>query len=206
LSEFNIGNSNILPQKEKHEDFDSKEQSDHGSISNVSISTKTQVDQIDDPILTNQLETRDLVGKFRQANSLWWASANSMKQITARLMDESSTSGRLEGKMSVKAQTDLYAKVDEFLEEQSIARPKSQSNDLDYLFGNSDVDEPYDDAQVRMQKEFGDWYDDDYVWSPEHGQAAVLRSIPFQEFEEEAEEEPIEYALRRIDREWGQTE
>jgi hypothetical protein len=199
-SESNISNSGILPLLK----------SNHGSNSNVTTAIKFVIDEGRDDVeaFVDQIkvtESQDLLSKFRQANTLWYSSANSLKQVTARLLDEGSTLGRLEGKMSLRTLTDLYAQVDSFMEQHEFGTQESQSSDLDYLFQSKEVDEPYDDAMDRMQKEFGDWYDDDYVWSPDHAQSAVLPSIPFHEYDNE-DEEPIEYALKRIDLEWGQSD
>jgi hypothetical protein len=190
----------------------SNSQTDTESISALTTSSKISIinENSDAPVPPNHINfdtSQDsLLGKFRIATKAWQASSNSMKQATARLMDEGTTLGRLEGKMSAKTQSDLYAQVDAFLEEQAFLSSNRQTSELDFLFQTSTGDEPYEEAVERMQKEFGDWYDDEYVWSPEHSTSASFQSIPFQDYGDDENEEPIEYALERIDREWGQTD
>lgn len=93
----------------------------------------------------------------------------SSKRISSRLMDQGATDG-LEGKVSLSLQEDLATRVDAHLFEvanspQTVA--VMSERDLLLLSGDDYDEEPYEDTLERMEEEWGEWWDEDFVWSPD---------------------------------------
>lgn len=147
-----------------------------------------------------------LINDLQKSNLKVQASADSLKRTTTRLMDYSTSFGRLEGRISAKLQSELGAKIDAFLEEHDFSSNKAAALQFGFSLDANDS-EPYEDTLEKMQEEWGDWFDDDYVWSPNDSKSVASIPLPshFKPLVDENEDhEPIEDALNRIEREWGE--
>ena len=94
--------------------------------------------------------------------------------------------------MSASLQARLASEADEHLRDITAS---------DVPFRGHDSDEPYEEALERIAAEWGDWFDDDYVWSPNDA-VEVEPIVREPVVVDEAEEESLEAFVARIDQEW----
>jgi hypothetical protein len=157
--------------------------------------------EVKSELILSELDTQqiELLGKLRVKSHALQSLKESARNLSFRLLDRSTTRG-IEGHMSAALQADLAARLDEHLEE------LSQLNLVPEEGRDDENDEPYEDALERMAEELGEWFDDDYVWSPGDA-AANSRSVSFSLLNDEDsiedERETLEETLVRIEREWG---
>ena len=153
----------------------------------------------------------------------------SAKRIGSRLMDYSNADG-IEGRLSVAQQEELASMVDKHVEslprnwkapEMAEASSMYRShNNRDPMLGwgddySLDRIESFEDDMAQISANWGEWANDDFVWSPE-GQVdsvklsnRVASTVPnvLDNFELEArldeDDESLEDALHRLDSEWS---
>jgi hypothetical protein len=154
----------------------------------------------------------------------------SAKRIVSRLMDYSNADG-IEGRLSVTQQEELASMVDDHLgslpETWRAPDPDEGNrfhNNRDPVSGwgdeyGLDRNESFDEDMAQISDDWGEWADDDFIWSPEgnldssmltrraNGDSHNAMESRFDNFELEAQlledEESLEDALHRIDAEWG---
>ena len=157
----------------------------------------------------------ELVRQIRDTTNTLRSLSDTSKRITQCLVN-SRKSSKLGGRNAIAMQTSLAAKLDEHLKtvlEQSAAASSAESDalvftDLEEADGIKEEDsESYEDALERMEKEWGEMFRDDYVWSGEghenEGQVPEILLDQIQGFGNEEEQESLDDALARIDEEWG---
>jgi hypothetical protein len=143
---------------------------------------------------------KELLSKLLDTTRTLQSLKESAKRITARLMDESSSIG-IEGHMSAALQADLASRLDDHVRDvcQIKVSPEEGS------FFKARNDEPYEEALERMAEEWGEWFDDEYVWSPGDSLKSVngvsALSLPDPHGADEEIESLPEF-FERIDREW----
>ena len=141
------------------------------------------------PVRLQAKETQ-LLAQLSDVTRTMLALKQSAQRITRRLMDQSMADG-LEGRLSVSLQVDLANRVEEHL------REISSTDEIEFP---PDSDEPYDVAMERMAEEFGDWFNDEYTWSP-----GDVKDFPVlgDDDKDEIGSENLEDELARMDREWA---
>jgi len=155
--------------------------------------TSTRLNSVtEDPAASLQLKEREkeLVVQIRDTTNSLLALKLSAQRITRRLLDQSNSNG-LEGKMSASLQADLANRVDDHV------RGICSTEEEGFV---ADSDEPYEVALERIAEEWGEWFDDEYVWSPSDGGQT---SFPDLDGDNDQENETLEEGLDRIDREWA---
>jgi hypothetical protein len=111
-----------------------------------------------------QPELQELAISLRDNNDALRQLAESAKRITSRLMAHGSTDG-LEGRVSLILQEELASHVDAHL--LNLPEQKRGTSARDLILGDDRGDEPYEDTLERMEEEWGEWWDEDFEWSPE---------------------------------------
>jgi len=139
--------------------------------------------------------------EYNEAIQSVQALAESSKQITARLIAESNSDGG-EGRMSASLQADLAATVDDHLIN---VTEMQTSSDFQKLNVEESEKEPYEDVLERMQEEWGEWANEDYVWSPAESGQRPLNDGDWNNLIDDSneEDESLDEAIERIDNEWG---
>ena len=153
--------------------------------------------------------------ELRATTSTLQSLAASSKRLRKRLFNQS-ISSRQDGRLSASMQSDLLVELDEHLET-VLSEPASKPrvfDDIEHVDERED-EEAYEDTLTRMAEEWGDWYDDDYVWSADDTQGRDIltakstatflaghSSTSTMEFE--GEDEDLETELSRMDEEWSQ--
>ena len=139
--------------------------------------------------------------------ALSWKKSES--RITSKLVDKNREYGD-EGQLPESLQSEVAATVTDHWMNMVKGGKDQEQNDANPEDGfSAPGDEPFEDGLERIQEEFGDWYDDDYFWSP--GDGAKMETPPEAELvtgslrdEELAEdEESLEEFTERIDREFA---
>lgn len=134
-----------------------------------------------------------LLTQYRDTTRALHALKRSAQRITRQLMDQRLSDG-VEGHMSVALQADLASRLDDHLREISGQQlPATEPGSF-----AADNDEPYEAFFERVSQDWGDFFDDDYFWSPSDGSEAA-----FPDLEDPGETETLEEGLDRIDREWA---
>ena len=184
------------------------------------VSTSTQLatsSGSDDAGLAHEPQLNAYLQELRSATSTLQSLATSSKRLRKRLLDQSFSSQQ-EGRMSASMQADLGARLDEHLEA-VLSQPVPEPRAFDGIEqrGENEDEEGYEETLERLANEWGDWYNDDYVWSAEDTQgigtvrARSIDAFPAgqnsqfaidMEFEEE--EDNLELDLSRMDEEWKQ--
>ena len=139
----------------------------------------------------------ELLTKLRDNTRTLHALKESSDRIALRLLDESSSTG-VEGSISQALQLDLASKLDDHLVD--FCR-----HDLFPEPGINDV--PYEIELEKMEEEWGDWYNDDYVWTPgESAKASTMIQLPDNldvSTEADLDRETLDDFFERVDREWS---
>lgn len=138
----------------------------------------------------------DLLLQLRETSFALQSLKESTSRTATRLLDESS-SNRVEGGISHALQTNLATQLDDHVRDM-------WQNPLISEPGIND--EPYENELERMATEWGEWYDDDYKWSP--GESSKVNSDVLAEFppdyaEANTDTESLDDFFERINREWG---
>jgi hypothetical protein len=107
---------------------------------------------------------QELTMELRDVTTTWREMKESMKRVHSRLMYER-TGLKIEGRMSVTAQMKLADAVDEFAE--NYVGSQSMADVDRYLPTDNVNKEPLADELQRIDDEYGDWANEDYVWTPE---------------------------------------
>jgi hypothetical protein len=133
--------------------------------------------------------------------------AESSRKSMARLYREFGSHNR-EGQMQPELQAKLSEELDMFVLN---FQDENGADDGDANGGRSmESDMPYEDALEKMQEEWGDWYNDDYVWTPEDAAKANAAQMSMDavqarmEASEEDSEEELAKELARIQEEWAE--
>jgi len=135
-----------------------------------------------------------LLTQYRDTTRALHMLKRSAQRITRQLMDQRLSDG-VEGHMSVALQADLASRLDDHLREiPGQQLPATMEPDS---FA-ADKDEPYEEFLERVSQEWGDFFDDDYFWSPSDATEAA-----FPDLEDPGETETLEEGLDRINREWA---
>lgn len=147
-------------------------------------------------ILPIDIGQAELISKLLDSTRIAQSMKEMARRTTTKLMERGFSAGIGEGRMSPTLQADLAVQLDDHLRELCLSSQFSERfND-----GN---DEPYEEALERMAEDWGDWFDDDYVWSP--GDSAKVETpiilLPDEALDEG--QESIEDFMERIDREWA---
>lgn len=154
------------------------------------------------------------------------------KRIGSRLMDYSNADG-IEGRLSIAQQEELASMVNSHLDslpENWKAPEMVEANGLDRSHNNRDPIlgwgddlslervESFEEDMAQISEDWGEWADDDFVWSPENNLGSVklssraASSMPsvLDNSELEAhldeDEESLENTLHRLDAEWADWE
>jgi hypothetical protein len=136
-----------------------------------------------------------------------------LKRVRVQLMDRGSSDGS-EGMSSLSMQNEFYRELDDHLES-VLKEPMPEAGEFLSIETQGEGLEACEDALERMADEWGDWYDDDYVWSGTASGSSKfaaqgitvdsprLRNGPADTDERNEDDEmSIEEALARMDREW----
>jgi len=153
-----------------------------------------------------------LAADLRETNISLQQLAESAKRITSRLMDQGAMDG-LEGRVSISLQEEIAAKVDAHL--QSIVRgaptQRDAVSDRDMLLGDSRDDEPYEDTLEQMEEEWGEWWDEDFKWSPDRAGPSQSVGKGYYESNDggpdpmdilEDKEDTFDQDMEQMDRDW----
>ena len=139
----------------------------------------------------------ELLMQLRDTTQTLKTLKESSNRIALRLLDESSSTG-IEGSISQALQVDLASKLDDHVRDvrQYDLYPEPGINDI-----------PYEIELERMAEEWGDWYNDDYVWTPgECAKVSTMNQIAENQDvmpESDLERETLEEFFVRVDREWN---
>jgi hypothetical protein len=117
----------------------------------------------------------------------------STHRIRSRLLDESAATG-IEGSISRAQQLELAAQLDDHVRAGWHHFPPPGPNDV-----------PYETELERMATEWGEWYEEDYIWTP--GANAAMTFVPRMAEEVSGEvsasdHESVDDFMERIHREW----
>jgi hypothetical protein len=136
--------------------------------------------------------------------------AESAKRITSKLMDQGTMDG-LEGRVSVVLQEELAGHVDAHLVNLNNLPPVERGNSpRDLMLGDDRGDEPYEETLERMEEEWGEWWDEDFVWSAET--AGRGKSLSRGHFDDSGANvldafddtvDTFDADMERMDREWA---
>lgn len=150
--------------------------------------------------------TTDRIREFNEVSLKGIVHAHSIQKTMNKLFDQSVNDGRPEGRLSSKVQSDLNAMLDAYVGENDFRSADVLAAEMNEYFSTND--EPYEDALERYQEEWGDWYDDDYIWSPSDINTAQKSGqdysiIPSYHYND-GDRETVEDAFKRMEREWGE--
>lgn len=143
---------------------------------------------------TTELEAQitELFAELRDTTRSLWASKQSAERITRRLMDSRLADG-VEGHLSLALQADLANRLDDHVSD------VCSREEHGFV---ADNDEPYEDALERMAEEWGEWFDDEYVWSSNDSTDVIFPDL-YGEGEDDHESETLEEGMARIEQEWA---
>ena len=138
----------------------------------------------------------DLLKQLQETTRSLQSLQESSSRIRSRLMDESASNG-IEGSISRALQVELASQLDDFVRTTWQQFPPPGVHDV-----------PYETELERMAAEWGEWYEDDYVWSPGEHAAASERNPPSwmvaqEAADDTADRESLEEFNARIHRDWG---
>jgi hypothetical protein len=160
-------------------------------------STVMNTNEVEDEIFTFDKYQSELLTQLRDTTCTLHALKESSNRIALRLLDESSSTG-VEGSISHSLQVDLASKLDDHVRDvlQYDLYPEPGINDI-----------PYEIELERMAEEWGDWYDDDYVWTPgESSKVSTMNQLTDNQVvlpESDIDQETLEDFFERVDREWN---
>jgi hypothetical protein len=158
-----------------------------------------------------QLESnlQELATSLRDTNAALRQLAESAKRISSRLMAQGTADG-LEGRVSLVLQEEIANRVDAHLTNLVNLPPMERgTSPRDLMLGDDRGDEPYEDTLERMEEEWGEWWDEDFVWSPES--AGRGKSLGRSHFDGKGDSvldafedlgDTFDEDMARIDREW----
>ena len=137
-----------------------------------------------------QAKEAELLAQLRDVTHSLLAMKQSAQRITRRLMDQSMADGS-EGRLSLALQVDLASRAEEHLRE---------IRSVEITEFPPDSDETYEIAMERMAEEFGDWFNDEYNWSP-----GDVKDFPVIEGDSNDDLESVSWEdeLAQIDRDWA---
>lgn len=163
------------------------------------------------PAGREQMESnlQELATSLRDTNVALRQLAESAKRISSRLMAQGTADG-LEGRVSLVLQEELANHVDHHLTNLVNLPPMERgTSPRDLMLGDDRGDEPYEDTLERMEEEWGEWWDEDFVWSPET--AGRGKSLGRSHFDDKGDSvldafedtgDTFDEDMARIDREW----
>jgi DNA primase catalytic core len=99
-----------------------------------------------------------LLGLYRETTRSLHSLTELSKRVSSQLLEESSMDGK-EGRISTCIQAELASQIDDHLS--TLLSKDYQPAPDDYR------SESCEEALDRMAREWGDWFDDDYVWKPQ---------------------------------------
>jgi hypothetical protein len=161
------------------------------------------------PTLAEKEQLEELAMSLRDTNGALRQLAESAKRISSRLMAQGTADG-LEGRVSLVLQEELANHVDAHLTNLVNLPPMERgTSPRDLMLGDDRGDEPYEDTLERMEEEWGEWWDEDFVWSPET--AGRGKSLGRSHFDDKGDSvldafedlgDTFDEDMARIDREW----
>lgn len=147
----------------------------------------------------------ELFCKLRDTTRTLQSLKDSSKRITVRLMDESSSTG-VEGSMSPALQAELASRLDDHVRDIFVGGEAVSAGVVDGSFVPVQYEEPYEAALERMASDWGEWFDDEYVWAPgdgsSNGQDRMYDSGVMDNNGSALERETLDEFFERVDREW----
>ena len=168
----------------------------HSQRQNIAMSA-TATNNIEEPLFKFDQYQSELLIQLRDTTQTLQTLKESSNRIALRLLDESSSTG-VEGSISQALQMDLASKLDDHVSDvlQNNNYPEPGINDI-----------PYEIELEKMAEEWGDWYNDDYVWTPgESSKAPTIAHLDDDQIvspESDLERETLDEFFERIDREWN---
>ena len=149
---------------------------------------------------------------MRDAINVFESLKASSRRVNARIMEQS-ISGGLEGQISPSLVAELSSRLDEHLESVLNEQvPEVGPFDSIEKLDDDDDEESYEDALDRMAEDWGDWFDDDYLWTADDAEtssAAAAERLASRKSSSEVtskmddyDDESVEDALARIDQDW----
>jgi hypothetical protein len=187
------------------------------SASSESMIQFPEIDNVDQgqlsegaKVATTPLDAQsiELVRKLRDTNVAVRSLADSSKRIHANMVGQRDST-RFGGRNYLAFTADLASRLDEHL--QSILNVTDPGSSI---FADSEInddEESSEDALKQMAEEWGEWYDDDYVWScggdqqrpPDRESSETVGfGRLLDQIADEGETESLEEALARMDTEW----
>jgi hypothetical protein len=177
----------------------------------VSVSPESSIVEL--PIQGNATKhSLTLVASLRDALNTATALKESSNRITVTVMDQSFSTGV--GRNSLSVRQRLVDEVaDHVQNDVTFLIPSMDCSDSegDNPFQVMEHDEPFEEGLERIAEEWGDWLDDDYVWSSSDSESSRLKAMAAfhadNEDKEEAkiedfEEESLEDFNARIEKEY----
>jgi hypothetical protein len=138
----------------------------------------------------------DLLQQLRETTLSLQSLQASTHRIRTRLLDESASTG-IEGSISRALQLELASQLDDHVRAGWKHFPPPGINDA-----------PYETELERMATDWGEWYEDDYIWTP--GASAAMQVSPIPRMAENvsgdvsaSDRESVDDFMVRINREWS---
>lgn len=143
----------------------------------------------------------ELLISLHNSTRILQSATASAKRISTKLMDESFTNGA-DGRISRHLQKELASHVDDHMGSM-LATDRFADDQINGALGDAADDEPRDVMLDRMANEWGDWFDDDYVWSPGDSSLAEGFAAPIEQLVvDDSNEESLEDFFSRVEREY----
>lgn len=151
-----------------------------------------------------QQHHKDLLSRYQLAIERRHQLAQSTKRISERLMRFSSSISA-EGRISIPLQRRLAQDLDDLLIAVDGKKTISSDVDQDDRLGKRDTESTVEDDIVEIEKSWGDWCQDDFIWSPDKASrngGAVPLMVDLEELMDDDNDESIDETLARMDEEW----
>jgi len=152
------------------------------------------------------------LGSYQQAIERRNKLNSSSRRIMERLMrfSSSTSSETVEGRISIPLQRRIAEGLDNFvaqLEEEDQLGMSPEIDEDDRLGIRETSDKSIKQELAEIEKNWGDWSDEDYVWSPADanptaGSTQYSAATADDLFGEEDDDETLEEALERIENDW----
>lgn len=158
-------------------------------------------------------------GELRDAINSAKAMKQSSVRITSNVMDESLSTGI--GQLSMSKRRKLVVEVDQHVKNVTLSKGYvgqfgDERSMLSDLVNVEEDDECFEESLEQMAEEWGDWLDEDYVWSSSHTEESTTKAMaafrdsafpgPEEVFEEVDDEESLEDFNARIALEYNDWE
>jgi DNA primase len=174
----------------------------------VTLSSDHPVEGDGNPCDSTRL--RDLTIALQNKNRVLQTLSDSSKRLWTKLVDETLSDG-IEGHVSASLQMDLSVRLDEYLNA-FIDVPSQKvetTQKLETILSGLEDEEPYEDTLERIAKDWGEWADDDYLWTMDDAisktnKKQVASPDLISAITEDEDDENVEDALQRISRDWAE--